>query len=65
MSRFRLIEAEKAGHSVVRLCRLLGVSPSGYYAWRKRPPSARAQADASLVTTIRAVHAASRGTNGA
>ena len=65
MSRFRLIEAEKAGHSVVRLCRLLGVSPSGYYAWRKRPPSARAVADAALAATIREVHAASRGTYGA
>ena len=65
MSRFRLIEAERAGRSVVRLCRLLGVSPSGYYAWRKRPPSARARADAALTTTIRASHADSRGTYGA
>jgi putative transposase len=65
VSRFRLIEAEKAGHSVVRMCRLLGVSPSGYYAWRKRPPSARARADAALTTTIRAIHANSRGTYGA
>jgi putative transposase len=65
VSRFRLIEAEKAEHSVVRLCRLLGVSPSGYYAWRRRPPSARAWADAALVATIREVHAASRGTYGA
>ena len=65
MSRFRLIEAEKAGRSVVRMCRLLGVSPSGYYAWRKRPPSARARADAALATTIRAIHTGSRGTYGA
>jgi putative transposase len=59
VSRYRLIEAEKAAHSVVRLCRQLGVSPSGYYAWRKRPPSARSAA------TIREVHAGSRGTYGA
>ena len=65
MSRYRLIEAEKAKHSVVRMCRLLGVSPSGYYAWRKRPPSARAVADAALAATIREVHAGSRGTYGA
>jgi putative transposase len=65
VSRFRLIEAEKAGHSVVRMCRLLGVSPSGYYAWRKRPASARARADADLTATIRAIHTGSRGTYGA
>jgi putative transposase len=64
VSRFRLIEAEKAGYSVVRMCRLLGVSPSGYYAWRKRPPSVRARADAELSTTIRAIHTGSRGTYG-
>ena len=65
MRRYRLIEAEKAEHSVVRLCRLLGVSPSGYYAWRRRPPSARARADVAMPATIREVHAASRATYGA
>jgi transposase InsO family protein len=64
VSRFRLIEAEKAGHAVVRLCRLLGVSPSGYYAWKKRAPSGRATANAALTERIRAVHARSRGTYG-
>jgi len=47
------------------MCRVLGVSPSGYYAWRTRPPSARAQADQRLLTRIRAIHAQSRGTYGA
>jgi len=65
VSRFRLIEAGQADHSVVRMCRLLGVSPSGYYAWRKRPPAARARADADLTATIRAIHTGSRGTYGA
>ncbi len=65
MSRYRLIEAEKAEHSVVRMCRLLGVSTSGYYAWRKRPTSSRAQADSALTGTIRVIHAASRATYGA
>ena len=47
------------------MCRVVGVSPSGYYAWRSRPPSARAQADQRLLTRIRAIHAASRSTYGA
>src|SRR4029453_9064053 len=40
-------------------------SESGYYARRKRPPSARAVRDARLIDRLRTVHAASRGTYGA
>ena len=47
------------------LCRLLGVSRSGYYAWRKRPPSARTRANQELTRHIREVHEQSRGTYGA
>ncbi len=65
MSRFRFIEAEKDHHPVARLCRVLRVSTSGFYARRVRPPSARAVADAALTATIRAIHAGSRGTYGA
>jgi putative transposase len=65
VSRFRFIEAEKERHPVARLCRVLRVSTSGFYAWRKRPPSPRTRADAALTTTIRAIHAGSRGTSGA
>jgi putative transposase len=50
------------GLSVRVACRVPGVSESGYHAWRKRPPSARAVRHAWL--TDRA-HAASRGTYGA
>lgn len=46
------------------LCRLLGVSTSGYYAWRTRPPCVRAEADRALGVRIRAIHAKSRGTYG-
>lgn len=45
-------------------CRVLEVSASGYYAWRSRPPSARALRHAWLTEQIRAVHLASRGTYG-
>jgi putative transposase len=62
---FRFIEAEKAGFPVAFMCARLGVSTSGYYAWRVRRPSARAVADAGLTATIRAIHAGSRGTYGA
>jgi hypothetical protein len=47
------------------MCRLLGVSTSGYHAWVKRQPSHRAETDAALTADIRAAHAASRGTYGA
>jgi putative transposase len=59
------VTAHQAFHSVATMCRVLGVSPSGDYAWCKRPLSARAQADAALTEEIRAIHARSRGTYGA
>ena len=60
--RFRFIDAEKACFPIAFMCRRLSVSVSGYYAWLKRPPSARAVADARLSTTIHLIHAGSRGT---
>jgi putative transposase len=50
---------------VATMCRVLGVSASGYYAWQSRPLSARAQADRALLEQIRGIHARSRGTYGA
>jgi putative transposase len=47
------------------MCRVLGVSPSGYYAWQRRAPSARAQQDAALTMKIHTIHIESRGTYGA
>jgi putative transposase len=46
------------------MCRVLEVSASGYYAWRKRPLSARARADVELGAEIQAIHRESRGTYG-
>ena len=62
---FRLIEAERAEHSISRLCRVLGVSRVGFYAWRRRPPSARALRDAELRRLIATVFSESRQTYGA
>ena len=51
-------------YPVNELCAAFGVSRSGYYAWRARPPSARAQADAQLIRQLSAAHDASRRTYG-
>lgn len=64
MSRFRFVEQERARYPVRILCRAVGVSPSGYYAWRSRGPSARERSDAELAAEIRRSHARSRGTYG-
>jgi len=61
---YRLIASEEATYPVSLLCRVLRVARSGFYAWRARPPSCRSVADAALTSTIRAVHAGSRGTYG-
>lgn len=50
---------------MARLARVLGVSPSGFYAWRNRGLSARAQADAALLARISQIHQESRQTYGA
>ena len=52
-------------YPIATMCRLLGVSASGYYAWQDRPPSARSAADAVLLEHIREAHAQSYGTYGA
>lgn len=50
--------------AVETMCRALGVSVSGYYAWCQRQPSAHQQRDAELLRHIQAIHAASRGLYG-
>ena len=59
------MRANQAVYSVRRMCDLLGVSASGYYAWSRRPRSKRAQSNEELLALIRAVHERSRGTYGA
>ena len=58
--------SEHRAHYPIRvMCRVLGVSASGYYAWEQRAPSAREQANARLLERICAIHAQSRATYGA
>ncbi len=62
--KFAFIDAQKAQHAVEALCRLLGVSRSGYYAWRKRRTSPRRAQDQRLAEQVAQIHARSRETYG-
>jgi putative transposase len=59
------VSANQAVYPVRSVSRVLGVSPSGFYAWRKRPPSKREQADDMLTQEIKKIHQKSKGTYGA
>jgi transposase InsO family protein len=61
---FRFIEQHKDRWPVRLLCQTLEVSPAGYYAWRRRPASARAQRQQALVVEIRAIHAEVKARHG-
>lgn len=59
------MSANQARFPVALMARVLGASRAGYYAWRHRPPSAHAVADAALLKRVRTIHAGSRQTYGA
>jgi len=65
VSRFRFVAEEAAQFPVSLLCRTVGVSRQGFYAWRRRPPSERAVVDAELGVRIRQVHEQTEGIYGA
>ena len=62
--RFQFIDERRDKFPVTLMCNVLGVSPSGYYAWRERPPSAREMANRTLYKKIEAVYNESRGVYG-
>lgn len=62
--KFAFIHAEKASFPVAALCRLLGVTRQGYYAYASRRPSKRQKQDEALQQRVQQVHAESRGTYG-
>jgi len=62
--KFAFVDAEKAQWPVEVQCDLLGVSRSGYYAWKDRPEAPRAADDAELLVEIKAAHKAGRGNYG-
>jgi putative transposase len=63
--KYEFIKANHGERSVRMMCRLLGLAPSGYYAWLKNPKSDRAKEDARLLRLIRASFKASQGVYGA
>ncbi len=63
--RYACIARHHAEYPVRLMCRVLEVSPAGFYAAQRRAPSARARTDAGLRVQVRALHAASDGTYGA
>jgi putative transposase len=62
--RFGFVETEKANYPVALMCGVLEVSRSGFYAWRKRPASARALEDQRLSLEVSTIHAESRRSYG-
>ena len=64
-AKYAVIAAHAGEHAVRRMCVALGVSPSGYYAARRRRPSLRAAQDTRLTGDIVAAYAASHGRYGA
>lgn len=65
MSRFRFVSEHRDAYGVKRLCRVVGVSRSGYYDWASRGPSAHALRDVELSAVVVEVHDRSRRTYGA
>ena len=62
--KYRFVHDHRDRYPVRRMCRMLDVSPSAYYAWRARPESRRVREDRRLLVEIKAIHRAKRGTYG-
>lgn len=64
LAKYELIDADKAPHSIVKMCAWLQVSRSGFYEWRERPASATAQRRALLAGLVAEIFAGSHETYG-
>ncbi len=63
--KYAVIKAHQAEFRIRLMCRILGVSPSGYYAWRNRTPSQQVQARVALDATVREEFKRHKGRAGA
>ena len=62
--KFQFIQDHSDRFQIRRMCRILEVSPSGYYAWLHRPESNRVRENRRLVVEIKAIHKENRGVYG-
>jgi putative transposase len=60
-----MIKEMRLTYAIPQMCRVVGVSPSGYYRWMSRKPSKRSQEEARLEAEIKAAHRRTRETFGA
>jgi putative transposase len=58
--KYRFIRQHERAYAVARMCKLLSLCRSGYYAWKKRKPSQREQENQALIEHIRRIHRLSR-----
>ncbi len=63
-AKYEFIDAQKAQYAIVKMCRWLGVSTSGFYEWRDRPASATARRRERLAALIQWIYDDSDGTYG-
>jgi putative transposase len=63
-AKYAFIDGEKDTYPIVRMCAWMGVSTSGYYEWRDRPPSPTARRRDRLAAMITAIAQANHGTYG-
>jgi hypothetical protein len=62
--RYQFIQGHQQEFPVRRMCSVLGVSSSGYYAWQNRPVSPRVQANQELIAEIHVIYTRSRKSYG-
>lgn len=63
--RYRFVPAHQAEYRLTQLCQTLGVSRSGYYAWRHRPASARTRANVQVLEHLLQLHRQTKARYGA